>query len=72
MTKVNEKDILLARHIQTVRKSKRITQEQLAEKVNVSTTWIGYIETGKFRPSLKLLNKIAGTLNVSVKDLFPF
>ena len=68
----DHKDILLARHIQKVRKTKKLTQEMLAEKIEVSTTWIGYIETAKFRPSLKLLYKIADALKVTVKDLFPF
>jgi len=65
-------DLVLARHLQRIRKTKKITQEELAEKVHVSTTWVGYIETGRFRPSLKLLYKIAHALNVEVKDLFPF
>lgn len=70
--KITNQDLNLARHLQQVRKSKKITQEQLAEQVKVSTTWIGYIEMGRFRPSLRLLYKIAKALNVPVRDLFPF
>ena len=69
---MTKQDVRLARYLQKVRKSKGITQEQLAEKVGVSTTWIGYIETGRYKPSLKLLYKIARVLEVKVKDLIPF
>jgi Predicted transcriptional regulators len=70
--KVTKQDYRLARNIQKIRKSKRITQEQLAERIRVSTTWIGYIETGRNKPSFTLLSKIARALGVKVKDLIPF
>ncbi len=58
--------------MQRSRKEKGLTQEKLAEKVGVSTTWIGYIETGYIRPNLKMIYKIANALGVKVKDIFPF
>ena len=67
-----KRDHKLGRKIQKVRKEKGFTQEQLAEKAGVSTTWIGYIETGFKRPNLKLIYKIANILGVKVKDIFPF
>lgn len=70
--KVTKRDIRLARKIQKIRKSKGITQEQLAEKVGVSTTWIGYVETAYRIPNLKMIYKIARALGVKVKDIFPF
>jgi len=70
--KITEQDFRLGRKIQKIRKSKKLTQEQLAEKIRVSTTYIGYIETGYRRPNLKMIYKIARALNVKVKDIFPF
>ena len=70
--KITEQDYKLGRKIQKVRKSKGITQEQLAEKLRVSTTFIGYVETGYRRPNLKMIYKIARALGVKVKDVFPF
>ena len=70
--KITEQDYRLGRKIQKIRKSKGITQEQLAEKLRVSTTFIGYVETGYRRPNLKMIYKIARTLGVKVKDIFPF
>ena len=70
--KTTEQDYKLARKIQKVRMSKGLTQEQLAERVRVSTTFVGYVETGYRVPNLKMIYKIARALNVKVKDIFPF
>ena len=69
---ISQKDYKLGRHLQKIRKSKGITQEQLAEKIKVSQTWIAYIETGRYTPNLKMFEKIAKALGVHVKDLIPF
>ncbi len=70
--KITEQDYRLGRKIQKIRREKGLTQEQLAEKVKVSTTFIGYVETGYRRPNLKMVYKIARALNAKVKDIFPF
>lgn len=70
--KISQKSYRLGRHIQKVRKSKNITQEELAEKIGVSQTWIAYIETGRDVPNIKMLGKIAKAIGVKVKDLIPF
>jgi len=69
---ITKKDIKLGRNVQKARKEAGLTQEQLAEKTGFSTTYIGYIEIGQKRPTLKALNKIATTLRVKVKDLIPY
>ena len=61
-SKIAAKDYRLGRKLQRLRKEKGLTQEQLAEKVRVSTTWIGYLETGYRKPNLKMLYKIAKAL----------
>lgn len=71
-TKITKKDYQLGRKVQKLRKTKGFTQEKLAEKIGVSTTWIGYIEAGYRRPNLKMIYKIANALGVKVKDIFPF
>lgn len=70
--KITKKDVNLGKHIRKYRKRVGLTQERLAEKVHVSTTHIGLVETGKRRVSLKTLQKIASTLGVKAKDLLPF
>lgn len=69
---VTKKDIKLGKNIALLRRKAGLTQEQLAEKTNLSLTFVGYIEIGQKRPTLKTLNKIAYVLKVKVKDLIPF
>lgn len=68
--KITKKDLLFGRKLQKVRKGVGFTQEKLADKTGLSTTFIGLIETGKRRPSMKTLQKISSALNVNMKDLF--
>ncbi len=62
----------LGRRIQKMRKATGLTQEDLAEKINTSWTWVAHIETGRETPNLKMLQKIARALRVKVKDLIPY
>lgn len=67
-------DILekLGARIQEERKKARLTQEQLAERVDLSVNYIGYIERGKQAPYLKTLERIADALGIEVYELFLF
>lgn len=56
-------------NIRKRRKEKNYTLEQLAEKLNVSTTFIGQIERAKGKPSLETLVKIANVLEISPDSL---
>ena len=51
---------------------KLFPEEKLAERVGVSTTYIGYIEIGARIPNLKMIYKIANALGIKVKDIFSF
>ncbi len=57
-------------YIRVERAKKKITQAELAKKLNVSRQTIHAIETGKFVPSTVLALKIAKFFNVRVEDLF--
>lgn len=70
--KITKNDIKLGKRIRRLRRRASLTQEKLAEKVNVSTTHIGLVETGKRRISLKTLQKIASALRTKVRDLLPY
>ncbi len=63
---------LLGKKIKLIRKERKLTQEQLAEKVDIGTPNISYIENGKFAPSSETLQKIALALNVSACELYNF
>lgn len=55
---------IVGQNIRFFRRARGITQEMLAEMVDVSGSYIGYLERGKKGPSLDLLAKIAGILEV--------
>jgi len=61
---------VLRSKLKKYRKSAKMTQEDLAEKVNLSRAYIGYIEQGRNTPSLETLEKIAKALRVKLPDLF--
>jgi len=56
--------------IRTARKAKGLTQEQLAEILDITPNHMGQIETGTRLPSLKVLYHLAKTLNFSIDDAF--
>ncbi len=58
------------KQVANIRKSKGVTQQQLAEKVDMSVVAIAYIETGKRWARLGTMNKIAKALNVNIADFF--
>lgn len=57
------------KRIQQLRKERELTQEQLAEKLNVSQNTIAKIESGLRRPSIDFLLEILAFFNVSTNYL---
>lgn len=64
------KKIVLENSVQTVRKEKGITQEQLAEAVGVTRQTIISIERGNYVPSVLLAMKIARHFDLTIENLF--
>ena len=58
--------------IKEFRAKLNLTQEQLADLVNVRRETIVFLEAGKYNPSLKLAHDVAKTLKVKIDDLFVF
>lgn len=63
---------LLGKRIKELRKSKNLTQEKLAEMINLETTTLSGIESGRHYPSLPTIEKIAQNLNVDIYSLFDY
>jgi len=59
----------IGKRIRTVRLAKGMTQEKLAELVEVGTTHISHIETGNTIPSMKIFIAIVNALNASADEL---
>lgn len=59
----------IGQRIRNFRKGKGLSQEALAEMVNISTTHMSHIETGSTKLSLPVLVDIANALEVSTDAL---
>lgn len=57
-------------NIRVARAERRMTQQQLADAVDVSRQTINAIESGKFVPSTVLALKIARTFGKQVEEIF--
>ncbi|RHP34645.1 helix-turn-helix transcriptional regulator [Lachnotalea sp. AF33-28] len=53
-----------------LRKSKGISQEELAAVLEVSRQTIGSLENGRYNPSITLAFKIAKYFELSIEDIF--
>lgn len=62
-------DELLSLNIKYLRKSKGLTQDQLADKIGVNRAMIGSYEEGRAIPKLSALTAIAHYFNISVDNL---
>jgi putative transcriptional regulator len=58
--------------IKELREKRNLTQEALAEKVDVTRQTILFLEKGKYNPSLRLAYKIARVLNSKIEEVFSF
>lgn len=59
----------LGKRIKRHRLKAHLTQERLAEKIDVATSTIAHAENGTSKPSLPLLLKVANALNVTLDQL---
>jgi putative transcriptional regulator len=58
--------------IKELREEKGITQQQLADIVDVTRQTILFLEKGKFNPSLRLAWKIAQVFEKPIESVFSF
>ena len=64
--------LLLGTHLQGIRKSRGLTQEQVAEHLGMDRVSVGYIEQGKRTPKLSTLYALSKCYNVGMQDIFNF
>ncbi len=67
-----ETTLKIQSQLKQARVSAGLTQEQLAEKLNVTRQTIIAVEQEKYQPSLFLAWKCAKLFRVSIEDLFTF
>ena len=72
MNKDASKKILLGKRLRELRKRNGISQEKLAEYIDVDPTTISNIENGRNYPSLANLENLLRVLNCSFIEAFDF
>jgi len=67
-----EKDFVksFGKRLADVRKVKGLSQEELAYRAGMHAVAITYIETGKRKPGITSIYKLAKGLSINVEDLF--
>jgi len=63
---------LIGKRIQKLRKAHRLSQEQVAEKADISPNYLSRIECGKENPTLDMLIKLADAIKVEMWEIFDF
>jgi transcriptional regulator with XRE-family HTH domain len=64
--------ITMGNKLRDIRKEKKMTQEDVADKAGIAVSQVGRIERGKLNPSISTIFVIALALDVEPKDLFDF
>jgi transcriptional regulator with XRE-family HTH domain len=62
----------LGARIKALRKSRGFSQEQLAEKSEITPKYLSRLEVGQQSPSIETLGKLAEALNVELWELCDF
>ena len=61
-----------AKNLKSLRKARKLTQEQLADLVDVDFRYISLLENAKNFPSCELIERLSNALNIKYDDLFHF
>lgn len=59
----------VGKRISLIRKNRGMTQEQLAEKAELSNIYISHIENSRSIPSLETLMKLCGALDITPDEV---
>lgn len=61
----------LGNKIKKARKSRGLTQSEVAEKADTSANYFAQIERGEVNPSYTMLRSVAKALKIKLSDLIP-
>ncbi|AIZ41216.1 helix-turn-helix domain-containing protein [Cellulophaga baltica] len=72
MDNLDEKAFLIAfgKNLRLLRKARALTQEELANELDIEISQISRIERGVINTSISNCNKISQVLKISLADLF--
>jgi len=63
---------LIGMRIKEIRRSKGLSQEQLAEKADINSKYLSRMERGTENPTLDMLIKLSKALEVEMWEMFDF
>jgi transcriptional regulator with XRE-family HTH domain len=63
---------LIGMRIKEIRRSKGLSQEQLAEKADINSKYLSRMERGTENPTLDMFIKLANALEVEMWEMFDF
>jgi len=66
----NNMNFNIGERIRELRNQKGFSQEQLALSANITTTYLGMLERNQKNPTIKIIERICVSLNVSLWDFF--
>ena len=69
MTSLKQK---FGKRVREIRKSKGLTQEQIAELINIEPPNVSKMESGLHFPQPDKIEKLAKALDVNIQELFDF
>lgn len=72
MTKTIEQiHLIISENIMRLRRTKGLTQEQLANEINCSQAFINQLETGAKDCNIEHIYKLSSALECSIHDILP-
>ncbi|SDF77525.1 helix-turn-helix domain-containing protein [Sporomusa acidovorans] len=60
---------MLGQHIRELRKSMKLTQDELALKANISRSYLADVERNRYNPSINTLESIAKALGITSAEI---
>lgn len=70
MNTLKESLKILGSRIRELRKAKNLTQFELAEKIGLSTNFIGMVERGERNTTVDKIFKLAKAFNITMEEFF--
>src|SRR5574340_991782 len=67
-----EERLLFGQRVREVRRTRGLSQEQLAERAEIATNYLSSIERGLENPTFDMLVRLARALKVDLVDLFNY
>jgi transcriptional regulator with XRE-family HTH domain len=62
-------NVNIGKNIRTIRKQQKLTQNELADKMNISRSYLGDLENNRRNPSIDTISSLANALNIDINQI---